>query len=48
MSRTAIWKRLKSDSFPKPVILGDGKRIAFVEQEIDEWIAARLAERDAA
>jgi prophage regulatory protein len=32
--------------FPKGVALGE-KTIGYVESEIDEWCAARIAERDA-
>ena len=32
--------------FPKPVRLGQA-RVAWVEQEVDEWISLRIAERDA-
>ncbi len=46
LSRTAIWLRVKSKTFPQPVKLGDGTRIAFVEQEIDEWIEACIASRE--
>jgi prophage regulatory protein len=46
LSRTAIWKRVKSGAFPKPVPLGDGTRIAWVEGEVDQWIEAAIARRD--
>ena len=41
-------RRAKEGRFPKPVKLGEGPngRIAFVESEILEWNAQRLAERD--
>lgn len=32
-------------SFPKRIRLGQG-RVGWLEEEIDNWIAARLAERD--
>lgn len=32
--------------FPKRVRLGTG-RVAYVESEIQDWIAARIAQRDA-
>jgi prophage regulatory protein len=42
--------RKRDPSFPKPIPLGGKgtKRLGFVEAEIDQWLAARLAERDAA
>jgi prophage regulatory protein len=39
--------RLKCDrnEFPKPIALSP-RRIAWVEREVDQWIADRIAERD--
>lgn len=45
LSRTTIWYKIKSGEFPKTVYLG-GIRKAFVKSEIEEWIEARVAERD--
>jgi predicted DNA-binding transcriptional regulator AlpA len=41
-------RRAKDGRFPKPVKIGEGKngRIAYVENEIDDWTVARIAERD--
>lgn len=44
MSKTTIYDRVKSKSFPAPVHLGT--MAAWVEAEIDIWIHARIAERD--
>jgi hypothetical protein len=33
-------------TFPKPIELSPGKRIAWIESEIDKWIADLAAERD--
>ena len=39
--------RLEADGkFPKRVRLGTG-RVAYVEREVSDWIASRIAERDA-
>jgi len=35
----------KAGLFPKPVALSN-RRIAFIESEIDAWIAAKIAARD--
>lgn len=43
MGKSRIYDLIKSGDFPQPVKLG--RRIAFVEAEVDEWIAARVAER---
>lgn len=38
--------RLETEGrFPKRVRLGQA-RVAWVEEEVDDWIAARVAERD--
>lgn len=40
--------RLEADGkFPKRVRLGSG-RVGWVDQEVDDWILARIAERDRA
>jgi len=36
----------KAGKFPRRVRLGQG-RVAWVEEEIDQWIRERIAERDA-
>jgi predicted DNA-binding transcriptional regulator AlpA len=53
-SRTAIYAGVKSGVFPKPVTNGTQARpgakargVAWVESEIDEFIAAQIAARDA-
>lgn len=44
-SKAWIYKLIAQNRFPKPVKIGS-RSIAFVESEIDAWIAARIAERD--
>jgi prophage regulatory protein len=43
--RATIYRKIADGSFPKPIRLGEA-RIAFVESEIDDWLRARIAERD--
>lgn len=47
LSERTISRKVDADEFPKPVRLGGGNRIAFVEAEVLAWNAARLRERDA-
>ena len=49
LGKTAIYARIRATprTFPAPVPLGGGC-VAWVEAEIEAWIAARVAERDAA
>ncbi|WP_202974318.1 helix-turn-helix transcriptional regulator [Xanthomonas arboricola] len=43
MSQTTIYDRIKKGTFPRPVPLDT--LVAWLESEIDEWIAARVADR---
>jgi prophage regulatory protein len=42
---STIYELIKKKAFPRPVSLG-AKSVGWVESEIDEWLAARIAERD--
>lgn len=42
--RTKLWELTKEGRFPKPVKIDGG--IGYVEHEVDQWIAARMSERD--
>lgn len=44
LGRSAIYERMANGTFPKPVKLGTSS--CWVESEVAEWIAARIAERD--
>jgi len=44
MSKTTIYDRVKSKSFPAPGRLGT--MAAWVDAEIDTWIHERISERD--
>ena len=43
LSRSTIYVRLEQGRFPRPVSLGD-RAVRWVEAEVDEWIAERIAE----
>lgn len=45
LSRSTIYLRIKSNSFPEPVNLGE-RSIGFIESEIDDWIEQRMLDRD--
>ena len=47
LSRTMINRLRGEGRFPRAVSLGE-KRIAFPREEVAAWIAARIAEREAA
>ena len=46
-SRAHIDRLREAQRFPAPIILGENRN-AWVEEEIDQWIEARIAERDSA
>jgi predicted DNA-binding transcriptional regulator AlpA len=43
-----LCKLVRDGHFPKPVKLGTGHRNLWLESEIDDYIARKLAERDQA
>jgi prophage regulatory protein len=45
-SDTHIWRLIRAGDFPKPVKIGN--RNHWVESEIDDYIAGKLAHRDSA
>ena len=45
-SRSDIYRNIAEGRFPAPVKLGE-RSSAWVESEISDWVAARIAERDA-
>lgn len=44
-SRSAIYESIRQGTFPAPVPIGENS-VAWLEEEIDGWIAERLAERN--
>lgn len=47
LTNSAIYAEIKRNAFPRPVKIG-GRSSAWVEDEVDEWIEARIeARRDA-
>lgn len=47
LSRSRIYDLMQKNAFPKPVQLG-AMSVAWLEIEIHEWIAARIADRSTA
>lgn len=47
LRRATIYRYIADGAFPKAVPLGGG-RVAWVEQEVQDWIAERIKARDAA
>jgi prophage regulatory protein len=44
LSRSTIYLRVSRGSFPRPVSLG-GRAVGWVEDEIQSWLAERIAAR---
>ena len=42
LSRSTIYLRLSQGTFPRPVSLG-GRAVGWVEEEIQSWLAERIA-----
>lgn len=47
LGRSTIYKYIAEGAFPKPVSLGE-RSVGWVEEEVHEWIFARIEERDTA
>ena len=45
LSKTHLYRKINAGQFPRPVPLGPQK-VAFLESEIEAWMAARLQARD--
>lgn len=47
LSRATVYRLAELNRFPTPLQLTEGRK-AWIAAEVDGWLAARLAERDAA
>ncbi len=45
LSRSTIYLRIQEGTFPRPINLG-ARAVGWLENEIDEWLAARLEIRN--
>ena len=53
--RTSIYRKMEDGSFPKSIKLGgppldpsafDSRAVAWIEDDVDQWIESRIEERD--
>ena len=53
--RTSIYRKMEDGSFPRSIKLGgppvdpeafDSRAVAWIEDEVDQWIESRIEERD--
>ncbi|MBK6744292.1 MAG: AlpA family transcriptional regulator [Hydrogenophilales bacterium] len=42
LTRSPIYARIKAGTFPKPISLGGGKAVGWLEGEIEAWLAAQV------
>lgn len=42
---SAIYQSVQRGTFPKPIRLGDSVSVAWLDQEVDAWLRARLMSR---
>ena len=47
LGKTALYEQIAEGSFPAPIKIGP-RASAWVDAEVDAWLEARIAERDAA
>lgn len=45
LSRSSIYKFVGDGRFPRPIRLG-ARSVAWLEREVEAWLAERIAERD--
>jgi prophage regulatory protein len=43
LSRSTVYLRIAQGRFPKPISLG-GRAVGWLESDVTDWIAARIAE----
>ena len=42
LSRSTIYARIAEGSFPRPIDLGGGRAVGWLESEIDAWLQALI------
>ncbi len=42
LSRSTIYARIAEGSFPRPINLGGGRAVGWIEAEIDAWLQERV------
>ncbi|HAJ42258.1 MAG TPA: transcriptional regulator [Alcanivorax sp.] len=45
LARSSIYNRMNEGSFPRPVSLG-ARSVGWVSDEVQDWVEARIQERD--
>jgi len=42
LSRSTIYARIAEGLFPRPIGLGGGRAVGWIESEINEWVQSRI------
>ncbi len=42
LSRSTIYARIAAGTFPRPIDLGGGRSVGWIEAEIDAWVQSRI------
>lgn len=42
LTRSPLYARIKAGNFPKPVQLGNGRAVGWLEHEVDAWLAEQI------
>lgn len=42
LSRSTIYARIAEGTFPRPIDLGGGRAVGWIESEIDAWLQLRI------
>jgi prophage regulatory protein len=42
LSRSTIYARISEGLFPRPINLGGGRAVGWLESEINEWVQSRI------
>jgi prophage regulatory protein len=42
LGRSSIYDRVSRGEFPRPISLGDGRAVAWIESEINAWIQTKI------
>ncbi len=45
LARSTIYKHIADGTFPKPVSLG-GRSVAWIDNEVDDWMLEKIEQRD--
>ena len=42
LARSTIYLRISEGNFPKPISLGGGRAVGWIEMEIDQWLNQQI------